>query len=263
MHIRQSDGGIFYMGIGCRDRAFDISSRSEWWKSTYNLYGRGVVILQENLTWEQACDLEKKMIAFYGRRDKGLGPLVNMTDGGEGTPGAVRSEEFKQSVGDRFRKDQNDFIQQSVEKHGEGRFDYQFVDYKGQYDLVRLVCSKHGDIFISPKQHLGQHGCNECGMDAKKEKLKQPKTKEHCNKLSISKMGKCYQTDEQKQKQSENTKGSKNPNSKLTEDDVRYIRTHYKPYSKEFGMKQLANMFGVSVPTIDLITRNRIWTEVV
>lgn len=261
MHIRESDGVIFYMGIGCRDRAFDISSRSEWWKSTYNLYGREVVILQENLTWEQACNLERKMITFYGRRDKGLGSLVNMTDGGEGTPGVIRSEEYKNSVGDRFRKDQETFIIQSIKKHGEDRFNRNFVNYQGQYQKVHLVCSKHGDIFISPKQHLGEHGCNDCGQESKKEKLKQPKSKEHRESLSKSRMG--VGLGEKRPEHSKVMKGEGNPKSKLTEDNVRYIRTHYKPYSKEFGMKQLAEMFGVSASTIDQITRNKIWTEVV
>jgi hypothetical protein len=36
------------------------------------------------LTWEEACEKEKEFIQLYGRRDLGLGTLVNMTDGGDG-----------------------------------------------------------------------------------------------------------------------------------------------------------------------------------
>jgi hypothetical protein len=98
----------------------------------------------------------------------------------------------------------------------------------------------------------------------KKQSLAQknkPKSKEHRESLSKSRMG--VGLGEKRPEHSLAMTGSKNPKSKLSEDDVRYIRTHYKPYSKEFGMKQLAKMFNVSVPTIDLITRNLIWVDLV
>ena len=264
MHIRESDGGIFYMGIGCRDRSFDISSRSEWWKSTYNLYGREVVILQENLTWEQACDLERKMITFYGRRDKGLGPLVNMTDGGDGAQGAVRSEETKQKQRESWTEDRRNEWAQKNAGSGNGMFNKSVVD---------VWAEKHGmeeatKMWEETKTKMGSPGDKNPSkrpeVRAKQSEAHKGKTKseQHRKNIAISKTG-VKHSEEQNQKQSENTKGSKNPNSKLTENNVRYIRTNYKPYSKEFGMKQLANMFGVSVGTIDLIIRNKIWTEVV
>lgn len=39
--------------------------------------------------------------------------------------------------------------------------------------------------------------------------------------------------------------GTSHTSSKLSEDDVRYIRSHYKPHDKEFGMFALAEKFGV------------------
>ena len=44
--------------------------------------------------------------------------------------------------------------------------------------------------------------------------------------------------------------GSKNPLAKLTEDDVRYIRSHYKPRDKEFSAMELAKKFDLSKSTI-------------
>lgn len=41
-------------------------------------------------------------------------------------------------------------------------------------------------------------------------------------------------------------KGTLNSVSKLSEDDVKYIRSHYKAHSKEFGMLALARKFNVS-----------------
>ena len=49
----------------------------------------------KNLTEQEAFDYEIDMIKIIGRRDKKLGPLSNLTDGGEGISGFVMSEEAK------------------------------------------------------------------------------------------------------------------------------------------------------------------------
>lgn len=52
--------------------------------------------------------------------------------------------------------------------------------------------------------------------------------------------------------------------SKLTEDDVRYIREHYIPKGKgqKCNRQELANRFGVSVGLISRIVKNEIWTHI-
>ena len=49
----------------------------------------------DDLTWEQAQEKEREFIKLCGRKDLGLGTLVNKTDGGEGTVGCIQSEEHK------------------------------------------------------------------------------------------------------------------------------------------------------------------------
>ena len=44
--------------------------------------------------------------------------------------------------------------------------------------------------------------------------------------------------------------GEENMNSKLTKEKVEYIRTHYMPYDREFGMRALARKFNVSKTAI-------------
>lgn len=56
--------------------------------------------------------------------------------------------------------------------------------------------------------------------------------------------------------------GSDNTNAKLTDDDVRYIRKHYKPYSREFGTVALAKKFGVTNSVIGLVARGLSYTNV-
>lgn len=94
-HINSVKNEIFYVGIGTQKRAFSKNKRSFFWQNVVNKYNYIVDIIAENLLWDEACEIEKKNIAKIGRRDKGLGPLVNMTDGGDGAQGVIRSEESK------------------------------------------------------------------------------------------------------------------------------------------------------------------------
>jgi len=95
IHTRKDDGGIFYVGIGDEKRPYDKTGRNRFWKFVVKKHEYDVTILKTNMSWEQACDLEIKMIAFYGRKDKKKGSLVNMTDGGDGSKGLIHSEESK------------------------------------------------------------------------------------------------------------------------------------------------------------------------
>ncbi|QGK90414.1 hypothetical protein APK44_14 [Acinetobacter phage vB_AbaP_APK44] len=50
--------------------------------------------------------------------------------------------------------------------------------------------------------------------------------------------------------------GSQSIRSKLTDEDIEFIRTHYKPRSKVWNTYTLAKKFGVVHQTISTITRN-------
>jgi hypothetical protein len=47
---------------------------------------------------------EVKLIAKYGRRDKGAGTLCNLTDGGEGASGWVPNESFRKTLSIRLKR---------------------------------------------------------------------------------------------------------------------------------------------------------------
>lgn len=97
-HRRRDTNEVFYVGIGHSvNRAYKLNSRNRHWINIVDKVGWSVDILFEGITWENACEVEKGMITAYGRRDLGTGQLVNMTDGGDGTSGIVRSEEWKQA----------------------------------------------------------------------------------------------------------------------------------------------------------------------
>lgn len=57
-----------------------------------------ILILKKDLTEAEAFKHEVYMIAVFGRKDLGTGVLVNMTNGGEGASGAVRSPGTRQRM---------------------------------------------------------------------------------------------------------------------------------------------------------------------
>lgn len=91
MHLKKSDSTPFYIGI-CKNsqkhkRPFEKSRRSDFWKKVYQKHGRYVLMLKESISEEQAKNIEKWLIHMYGKRINNIGPLVNITDGGEGFTG--------------------------------------------------------------------------------------------------------------------------------------------------------------------------------
>ena len=87
-HIRKDTNEVFYIGIGSDikyKRANDTNNRNKYWKNITNKTDYIVEIIEDNLTWEQVCDIEVKLIKHYGRKDLNEGSLVNMTNGGDGT----------------------------------------------------------------------------------------------------------------------------------------------------------------------------------
>ena len=84
-HRRLDNHEVFYVGIGKTEkRAYSKWNRNAHWKNITSKYGYNVELLAEDLSWEDACELECFLIGEYGRKDLGTGRLVNMTDGGEG-----------------------------------------------------------------------------------------------------------------------------------------------------------------------------------
>jgi hypothetical protein len=102
-HIRKDTNEVFYVGIGKSiRRAYSKANRNTHWLNLTNKNEYSVQITHTGIIWEEACSIEKYLIAFYGRNDLGLGPLVNMTDGGEGAVNPT--EEIRQKQANRKGK---------------------------------------------------------------------------------------------------------------------------------------------------------------
>ncbi len=114
-HIRKDTNEIFYVGIGDtanHGRAHSSKARNRHWHFITAKIPYEVVILQDEISWEEACNAEIFLIEKLGRKDLGTGLLVNMTSGGDGLHNP--SEEIR----DKIRKKTKRSL---IEKYGEER----------------------------------------------------------------------------------------------------------------------------------------------
>jgi hypothetical protein len=108
-HINKLTDEVFYVGKGKGNRAYSKRSRSEMWHNIVNKYDYDVLIVESNLTDEESCNREIYWIVKIGRRNLGLGPLVNFTDGGDGIGGYIFTEEVKQKMSESHSGEKNGF----------------------------------------------------------------------------------------------------------------------------------------------------------
>ena len=85
---KKDNGSIFYVGKGTGYRAWHFTNRNAYWKRVRKKYGVNVVIFKDDMTDEDALNLEVELISVIGKKN-----LTNFTDGGDGTSGYKHSEE--------------------------------------------------------------------------------------------------------------------------------------------------------------------------
>jgi|Wag4MinimDraft_6_1082665.scaffolds.fasta_scaffold49745_2 hypothetical protein len=95
-HRRLDTGDIFYVGIGTDPRRpYQKKNRNSIWKNITNKTEYQVEILFEDVSWEEACNIEVELIKKYGRMYLNEGTLANMAEGGQcGTVGLKRGPKY-------------------------------------------------------------------------------------------------------------------------------------------------------------------------
>ena len=89
----REDRTPYYIGKGSGKRCYTNSGRRH---CKVPADKSKIIFLKKNLTEEEAFNHEKYMIAVLGRKDLGTGILRNMTDGGDGVSGAIRTQEWEE-----------------------------------------------------------------------------------------------------------------------------------------------------------------------
>lgn len=157
----------FYVGKGKNNRYYDHIKRRASYKTPVakkvrSLMENGtkpeILIYQDKLNSINAYELETKMINMIGRRDLGTGPLLNLTDGGDGVSNVsqltreklrnkIVSEATKQKI--RAKRAKQIFSEESIKKRnktmetsmiGNSNGAKQFVIFSiktGNYEIVK------------------------------------------------------------------------------------------------------------------------------
>lgn len=116
-YIRSSDGTPYYIGKGKDKRAYvkhpGIGVPCDKTK---------IIFLEKNLSEIGAFAIERRLIAWWGRKDISTGILLNRTDGGEGTAGAKLSTQKRNSVADANRRRVwKDESRKKLSEHNKGK----------------------------------------------------------------------------------------------------------------------------------------------
>lgn len=98
-HKRLDNNQIFYVGIELDSdkkqigkRPYKKQGKSKIWNNIVNKTDYIVEILLNNISNQEAVEVEKYLIKYYGRINLKTGTLANLTDGGEGITGFKHSK---------------------------------------------------------------------------------------------------------------------------------------------------------------------------
>lgn len=161
-----------------------------------------VVLIRDGLSEEEAHETEIAFIAAIGRETEG-GPLVNLTEGGEGTSGWVATPEFRDKCRDRmnaFYEDPANRLAASARSKGN----------KHNINAPRTEewCGKISQSLIGNQRTLGYRHTEESRAKMSASGKGKPKSPEWIAKLVARQTGAVY-SDERRANMSAALKGRK------------------------------------------------------
>lgn len=174
-HRRLDTNEVFYIGIGSIKRSKDKWSRSEmWYRTVKKAKGYSIEILAENLSLEDACELEIFLIQLYGRKNLKKGPLTNLSDGGETNTNLIMSDEHKRKIseankGKQISKEQKEIISKALTgiKHTEERIEanrQRSIEWHKSNTngmAKKVICTETGVVWNSAAECARQNGINQ------------------------------------------------------------------------------------------------------
>jgi len=179
-------------------------------RRVYNIHHKGIsvpkdktriIYLKQNLTEEEAFKHEIYMIAVFGRKDLGTGILRNKTDGGDGSSGVVRSEDWKRKQSEVKRGKNNHNYGKSRSEETKRKISETNKGKVRSEETKRKLSEVKRGTFRSEETKRKM-------SESRKGKLHSEESK---RKMSEKKKGKLH-SEESKRKMSESKKGKNNNN---------------------------------------------------
>jgi hypothetical protein len=254
-HKRLDTGEIFYVGIGEPNRPYEDGSRNPHWHHIVDKVGYEVLVIKENITWEDACEWEVSEIKRIGRRDLDLGPLVNLTDGGEGTQGVIMTEERRKNTSEGTKKAMSNPA--VIQKMKDAKVDFTPWN-KGVTGIFMGENNPNYNNPWSDEQKLEM-------SEKLKEVYKDGFTDEHINKLKEKRKGRkpslgMRHSDKQKKMWSEKRKGDKYVNNGTITKRIKQFEIEtFLQNGWVYGKLQKNNL--ETQKKLSERTKNRIWVS--
>ena len=153
-HINPLKNEIFYVGKGKGKRAYSKNNRNNYWYNTTKRYGYIIDITEDGLTEQEAFEREIFYINKIGRKDLGLGSLINMTNGGEGPSGIKHTDEAKKRTPEfcKLMKEMKKGVGLGIKKGNYNTGGYNRNSVKCLYNNIDYECLKH--LWVDKFSHM-------------------------------------------------------------------------------------------------------------
>ena len=140
----REDRTPYYIGKGKGNRLYKRSSRVFAPPKDKSR----IIFLKKSLTEQEAFRHEIYMIAVFGRKDLGTGILHNMTNGGDGISGAIRSDETKRKIGEANKgRTPSKETRRKMSEAGKGEKNHNYGKSLSEETKRKMSETKKGKIF--------------------------------------------------------------------------------------------------------------------
>jgi hypothetical protein len=170
-------GTPYYIGKGSNGRAYDKRRSVPAPKDKSNIIFIGI-----NMGEYKAFEMEKFLIAYYGRIDLGTGILRNRTDGGEGMSGYITTEAAKSKISSA-NKGKNHPMYGKTGENNPRYGQHHSVESKAKLSAAqkgekshlygKLLSDKHKAKISATKLNMPMVKCPHCGKQGRGSAMKQ------------------------------------------------------------------------------------------